>query len=114
MKSHLGWTAFSVIGALGLMTTALAVEAQTGQNLVINGDFESGNLGFTKSQLITRFWRLRKRQPWLYDGIRPRRCIRPGHVLHRTESLDRTGSLWRLVQLRRPYDGKWKHDDREW
>ena len=47
MKSHLGWTAFSVIGALGLMTTALAVESQTGQNLVINGDFESGNLGFT-------------------------------------------------------------------
>jgi hypothetical protein len=47
MKSHLRWTAFSVIGALGLMTTALAVESQNRQNLVINGDFESGNHGFT-------------------------------------------------------------------
>jgi hypothetical protein len=47
MKSHLGWTAFSVIGAFGLMTTAVTVEAQTGQNLAINGDFESGNHGFT-------------------------------------------------------------------
>jgi hypothetical protein len=47
MKSDLGWTAFRVIGALGLMTTAVAMEAQTGQNLVINGDFESGNHGFT-------------------------------------------------------------------
>ncbi|MGB9406227.1 MAG: hypothetical protein WCA89_01760 [Terracidiphilus sp.] len=47
MKSHLGWTACSVIAALGLMVTALTAEAQTGQNLVINGDFESGNTGFT-------------------------------------------------------------------
>ena len=47
MKSHLGWTAFSLIGALGLMTAAVAVEAQTSQNLVINGDFKSGNHGFT-------------------------------------------------------------------
>ncbi len=47
MKSHLGWTAFSLIGALGLMTAAVAMEAQTSQNLVINGDFKSGNHGFT-------------------------------------------------------------------
>ena len=36
MKSHLGWTACSVIAALGLMVTALTVEAQTSQNLVID------------------------------------------------------------------------------
>ena len=47
MKSHLGWTACSVIAAVGLMATALTVEAETGQNLVVNGDFESGNSGFT-------------------------------------------------------------------
>lgn len=47
MRSHPGWTALSIIGALGLMTMALAMEAQTGQNLVINGNFESGNTGFT-------------------------------------------------------------------
>jgi hypothetical protein len=29
------------------MTTALAVETEMGQNLVINGDFEKGNTGFT-------------------------------------------------------------------
>jgi|GEM_PF-900777 len=47
MRSHLRWTAFSVVGALALMATALAAQAGTGQNLVINGDFEKGNTGFT-------------------------------------------------------------------
>jgi hypothetical protein len=47
MKSHLGLTGCRVIAALGLMVTALTAEAQTGQNLVINGDFKSGNTGFT-------------------------------------------------------------------
>ena len=47
MKSHFGWIAFSVIGALALLATSLAVGAGTGQNLVINGDFENGNAGFT-------------------------------------------------------------------
>jgi hypothetical protein len=47
MRSHLRWTLFGGIGALALLAAALAVGAQTGQNLVINGDFESGNTGFT-------------------------------------------------------------------
>jgi hypothetical protein len=47
MKAHLGLTGFGVIAALGLMVTALNAEAQTGQNLVVNGDFKSGNSGFT-------------------------------------------------------------------
>ncbi len=47
MKSHLGWAALGVLGALGLMTTALAAGKGAGQNLVVNGDFESGNTGFT-------------------------------------------------------------------
>jgi hypothetical protein len=47
MRSHLKWTWFSVIGALALLATSLAVGAGTGQNLVINGDFENGNTGFT-------------------------------------------------------------------
>jgi hypothetical protein len=38
--------ALIVVGALGLITTAVAVKAQTGQNLVINGNFESGNVSF--------------------------------------------------------------------
>ncbi len=47
MKSHFGWTMWSVLVTLGLMTTALAVGKGAGQNLVVNGDFESGNTGFT-------------------------------------------------------------------
>lgn len=47
MRSHLRRTWFSVIGALALLATSLAVGAGTGQNLVINGDFENGNTGFT-------------------------------------------------------------------
>jgi len=47
MRSHLRWTWLSVIGALALLATSLAVGAGTGQNLVINGDFENGNTGFT-------------------------------------------------------------------
>jgi hypothetical protein len=35
------------IGALALLATCLAMRARTSQNLVINGDFESGNTGFT-------------------------------------------------------------------
>ncbi len=47
MKSHLGWTLCGVMGLLALMATAQSAGAQTGGNLVINGDFESGNTGFT-------------------------------------------------------------------
>lgn len=47
MRSHLRWSLFIGIGGLALMATALVVGAQTSQNLVINGDFESGNTGFT-------------------------------------------------------------------
>ena len=39
--------AFGILVVAGLVTMALAVEAQGGQNLVINGDFEKGNTGFT-------------------------------------------------------------------
>lgn len=52
MKSHLGRIAFNVLGAIGLMMTGLAAEAQTGQNLVINGDFEKGNAGFTSGYTV--------------------------------------------------------------
>ncbi len=47
MKSQLALTACSVFAALGLMVMALTADAQAGQNLVINGDFKSGNTGFT-------------------------------------------------------------------
>jgi hypothetical protein len=47
MRSHLRWRLFIGIGAVGLVATCLAVGAVTSQNLVINGDFESGNTGFT-------------------------------------------------------------------
>jgi hypothetical protein len=47
MRSHLRWRLFIGIGALALLATALVVGAQTSPNLVINGDFESGNTGFT-------------------------------------------------------------------
>jgi hypothetical protein len=52
MKSRLGWKVFTVIGALAFMATALAVGAGTSQNLVINGDFENGNTGFTTGYTI--------------------------------------------------------------
>ncbi|MGB8096027.1 MAG: hypothetical protein WCF17_02655, partial [Terracidiphilus sp.] len=42
-----GKKATSLIGALGLMTAALAAGPALGQNLVVNGGFESGNSGFT-------------------------------------------------------------------
>jgi hypothetical protein len=47
MKSDLRWRLLIAIGALALLATTLAVGAQTGKNLVINGDFENGNTGFT-------------------------------------------------------------------
>jgi len=47
MKVHLGWTAVGVTGAFVLMATALVAGAGTPPNLVVNGDFESGNSGFT-------------------------------------------------------------------
>ncbi len=47
MKIHLGWTAFSVIGLFALMLTGPAAAQGTGNNLVVNGGFESGNTGFT-------------------------------------------------------------------
>ncbi len=47
MKSHRRWMAFGVLGVVGWMAMALDGEAQSGQNLVVNGDFEKGNTGFT-------------------------------------------------------------------
>ncbi len=47
MRIHSRWTAFGFIGACALLATALAAGAGTTLNLVINGDFESGNTGFT-------------------------------------------------------------------
>lgn len=47
MKVHVEWTVFSIIGALALMVTGPAVAQGTGDNLVVNGDFEAGNTGFT-------------------------------------------------------------------
>ncbi len=47
MKVHLGWTAVGVTGAFVLMATALVAGAGTPPNLVVNGDFEGGNTGFT-------------------------------------------------------------------
>ncbi len=52
MSSHLRWTLFIGVGALALLATALIVGAQTSPNLVINGDFESGNTGFTTGYSI--------------------------------------------------------------
>jgi hypothetical protein len=52
MKAHLGWIPFSVTGALVLLATALAAGAGTTQNLVVNGDFESGNSGFTTKYAV--------------------------------------------------------------
>ena len=52
MRSDLRWTLFSGIGALVLLAMALAVGAQTSQNLVINGDFENGNTGFNTGYSI--------------------------------------------------------------
>jgi hypothetical protein len=46
MKSLRGWTACSAVAAFGFMAV-VAMEAQTSQNLVTNGDFEGGNTGFT-------------------------------------------------------------------
>jgi hypothetical protein len=50
MRSDL--TLLSGIGAFALLATALAVGAQTGQNLVVNGDFENGNAGFTSGYAL--------------------------------------------------------------
>jgi hypothetical protein len=47
MRSNLGRTVFTVLGTLASMTTALALAASASQNLVVNGDFENGNTGFT-------------------------------------------------------------------
>lgn len=47
MRSHLRWRLFIAFGALALLSTALAVGAGTSQSLLINGDFENGNTGFT-------------------------------------------------------------------
>ncbi len=52
MSSHLQLTLFGGAGALSLLATALIVGAQTSPNLVINGDFESGNTGFTTGYSI--------------------------------------------------------------
>jgi hypothetical protein len=43
---------FSGIGTLALLAMAPAVGTQTSQNLAINGDFESGNTGFTTGYTI--------------------------------------------------------------
>ena len=47
MESHRSCLVFGVLATFGFMAMALAAEAQSGQNLVINGDFERGNTGFT-------------------------------------------------------------------
>jgi hypothetical protein len=47
MKSHVEFSRLSVLAALVFVAATLATQAQTGQNLVVNGDFESGNSGFT-------------------------------------------------------------------
>ncbi len=47
MRSHLKCVTFSLTGALVFMTAALAAQDSTAMNLVTNGDFESGNSGFT-------------------------------------------------------------------
>lgn len=47
MKFHLGKRAIGLIGALGVAAAFVAVEPGFGQNLVVNSDFESGNIGFT-------------------------------------------------------------------
>jgi len=52
MRPHLKWRLFSVIGAIASVAACLAMGAQTSQNLVINGDFESGNTGFTTGYTI--------------------------------------------------------------
>ncbi|MGO8932084.1 MAG: hypothetical protein ACLPLZ_07340 [Terracidiphilus sp.] len=52
MSSGLRWTLLSGIGALALLAVALAVGAQTSPNLVINGDFENGNTGFTSGYTL--------------------------------------------------------------
>jgi len=52
MRSQLRWKLFIAIGAPALLAMALAVGAQTNQNLVINGDFENGNTGFTTGYSI--------------------------------------------------------------
>lgn len=52
MRSHLRWTLFSVVGVLASLVTALAPRAATGQNLVINGNFENGNTGFTSGYTL--------------------------------------------------------------
>jgi hypothetical protein len=52
MSFHLRWLFFGGIGAIALLVTALVVGAQTSPNLVINGDFENGNTGFTTGYKI--------------------------------------------------------------
>lgn len=52
MSSHLRWTLFIGVGAPGLLAAALIVGAQASPNLVTNGDFESGNTGFTTGYSI--------------------------------------------------------------
>jgi len=52
MSSHLRLTLFDGAGALSLLAAALVVGAQTSPNLVINGDFENGNTGFTTGYTI--------------------------------------------------------------
>lgn len=49
MRSQLKWATFSLtlIVALVFMTAALSAQDTAGKNLVVNGDFESGNSGFT-------------------------------------------------------------------
>lgn len=52
MKSHLRLTLFGGAGALSLLATCLAMGTATSPNLVTNGDFESGNTGFTTGYSI--------------------------------------------------------------
>jgi hypothetical protein len=52
MNSHLRWILFTGICALAMPAACVAMGAETSQNLVINGDFESGNTGFTSGYAI--------------------------------------------------------------
>jgi hypothetical protein len=52
MSSHLRWTSFTGIGAFALLATCLAAGSGTSQNLVINGNFENGNTGYTSGYTL--------------------------------------------------------------
>ena len=52
MKSHFGCVLLSVLGVLGSIMTAAANGKEPAHNLVVNGDFERGNTGFTTGYMF--------------------------------------------------------------